>query len=282
MPLTAEHAVEKAVVTAEERFLFDLQGFLLLPGVLSESDCEHFRARVKHYEDSAPDDAALRERNNRTGKPCQPTLELQSSLKRLNGLLRLDSAFDALIAHPKVAPYLEAFIDGPQLVNTWSISKFKGEEGRGGWHRGVQPFHYSCRNGRIRTIMLNVIWFLTDNGPEDGCLVALPGGHKSNLDLEWGKYRSTNLPGARRIIGKAGDVFMFSETVLHTGVPKTTGGCRTNLYFNYTARDYNVMTYTPEHNYHFCMPPGIRARFDEKQRQFTQWMEYANSTEQER
>ena len=45
---------------------------------------------------------------------------------RLNGLPRLDPVFDRLIAHPGYLPYLEAFMDQPQLVNTWSISKYPG------------------------------------------------------------------------------------------------------------------------------------------------------------
>jgi hypothetical protein len=274
----AEPAVRTAVVTAEERFIFDLQGCILLKNVLSADECQKYLDVVDRLEGLPHDDISRRDRYNRTGRPSQPTLQLQNSFKRLNGLLRLDPSFDALIAHPGVYPYLEAFIEGPQLINTWSITKTKGEEG-GGWHRGVEPSQYSCRNGKIRTTMLNVIWFLTDNGPEDGCLIALPSGHKSHLDLEWGKYKGAAMPGSQRIVGKAGDVFMFSEAVLHTGVPKTTPGRRTNLYYNYGSRNFNVMTYSPEHNFHFCMPQSIRDRFNEKQRAFTQWMEYAQATE---
>ena len=278
--LTAEPSTvaPTAVVSAEDKFTFDLQGFILLKGVLSPAECENYIRLVEELENNPPDDAARRDRNNSTGRPCQPTLQNESGYKRLNGLLRMHSAFDAMIAHPGVYPYLEAYMDGPQLVNTWSISKSKGDGG-GPWHRGVHPFHYSCRNGKIRTSMLNVIWFLTDNGPDDGCLIAVPGGHKSNLDLDWNKYKGMAMPGAQRIVGKAGDVFMFSETVLHTGAPKTTGGRRTNLYYNYGSRDYNVMTFSPEHNYHFCMPSSVRARFNEKQSQFTDWMQYAQATE---
>ena len=50
---------------------------------------------------------------------------------RLNGLPRLDSVFDRLIAHPGYLPYLEEFMHEPQLINTWSISKYPG---RGATH----------------------------------------------------------------------------------------------------------------------------------------------------
>jgi ectoine hydroxylase-related dioxygenase (phytanoyl-CoA dioxygenase family) len=163
-------------------------------------------------------------------------------------------------------------------VNTWSISKSRGAS-PGGWHRGLDPTNYNFRSGTIRTRMLNVIYFLTDNGPEDGCVVAIPGSHKCNLDLDWHKYKGLEMPGSVPVIGKAGDVFLFSETTIHDGLPKTTEGRRINLYYNYTMRDFNVMTYSPEHNHHFCMPAAIRARFTPQQRDATRWMEYAVADE---
>ncbi len=268
-------------VTKEERFLFDLQGFILLKGVLTPEECQRYRGIVDDLESKTFDDEEKRERLNRTGRPCQPTLARRPTNVRLNGLLRMDPAFYELIAHPKVSPYLEAFMDaspgtdGPQLGNTWSISKFKGDEPMG-WHRGVAPFHYSYRNGRIFTPMLNTVWFLTDNGPDDGCMVALPGGHKSNIDLEWYQYHGLDMPGARAVTGQAGDVFLFSETVLHNGLNKTTPGKRTNLYYNYISRGMEV---TMEHAYHFVMPPHVRARFSDKQRAYTEWMEHMNAVE---
>jgi len=273
LQLTVPH-----VVTPEEQFLFDLQGFLLLKNVLSPEECGRFLAILEKLEAQPHDDRARQESHNKTGRPSQPTLEKAPGQTRLNGLLRLDPAFDALIAHARIAPYLEAFVESPQLANTWSITKSQGHGG-GGWHRGVEPTHYHVRNGKLRTSMLNVIWFLTDNGPEDGCVVALPGGHKSNFDLKWSAYRGLAMPGAQAVTGKAGDVFLFSETVLHNGLPKTTPGTRTNLYYNYVGKEINVMTYSPEHNFHFCMPDSIRARFNEKQRAFTEWMGFARGVE---
>ena len=72
---------------------------------------------------------------------------------------------------------------------------------------------------------------------------------------------------------QGGDVLLLSEATVHTGLPKTTDGVRTNLYYNYIERSFNGMTFSPLNNYHFCMPPSIRARFDETQKELTEWME---------
>ena len=72
---------------------------------------------------------------------------------RLNGLPRLDPAFDRLIAHPGYLPYLLEFMADPQLANTWSISKYPGR-GATGWHSGIQPADYTVRGGKIRSPMV--------------------------------------------------------------------------------------------------------------------------------
>ena len=79
--------------------------------------------------------------------------------------------------------------------------------------------------------------------------------------------------------GKAGDVVMFSETLLHTGTAKTTDGHRTNLYINYIEATYNpamreLLAGNQGNVNHYVFPPEVRSRFDDTQRELTQWMEW--------
>ena len=259
--------------SADERFLFDLQGFLLLPQVLSPSECERYLGRLQAAESREYEDSWQAGREE--GRKGRPTRELKRANQvRMNGLLRLDPVFDELIDHPRVLPYLEEFVGLPQLINTWSISKFEGAV-HSGWHRGVPVSDYSYFNGEIRSRMFNVVWFLTDNGPDDGCIVALPGSHKSNFDLPFGDYEGLELPGAQALTGKAGDLLMFSETVVHNGLLKTSSGTRSNLYFNYVHAHYNVMTREPINCHHFYLPAEMRKRLTPKRLELTSWMELA-------
>lgn len=271
----ATSPVPLAAVTDRDRFLFDLQGFLLLRGALAEADRTELLAEVNRLEPLEHDDRGWM-RPRADGKQSQPTKAVSPGQVRLNGLLRLSEAFDRLIDYPSVYPYLCEFMAGPQLANTWSISKTRGND-HGWWHRGVEPHQYAVRGGRIHNRMLNTVYFLTDNGPDDGCMAVLPGGHKSHFDLEWGQHRGLDMPGSIPVIGKAGDVLIFSEALLHNGLANTSGRRRTNVYFNYIARDFNVMTYSPEHNYHFAMPPHIRRRFSAQRQAATMWMEFAQT-----
>ena len=88
--------------------------------------------------------------------------------------------------------------------------------------------------------LLNVIWLLTDNGIDDGCVALLPGSHKASFpitdhlhDPDGNRIPAQDLAGAVPILASAGAALVMSECMLHTGLPKTTASIRSNLYFNY-------------------------------------------------
>lgn len=260
-------------ISMEHRFHFDLAGFLILRNVLTSEVCDAFLGVLSRLESQTYDDVWQTTLKSGRGKNPNPTRDDRRDCQiRMNGLPRLNPIFDRLIDHPSILPYLKEFVGEPQLVNTWSISKFKGAQ-QAGWHRGAPVVDYSYRNGDIRSRMLNVVYFLTDNGPEDGCIVAIPGSHKSNFDLKWQGYQGLNMPGSVAVTGKKGDVFLFSETVIHNGLPKTTDGVRSNLYFNYAHAQFNPVNKDPRNTHQKYFPPDMRARFSPTQKELTAWMD---------
>ncbi len=264
-------------VTLEDKFLFDMQGFIILRGAIAQDDVALLLSEVQRLEKLDHDDSRWRKALS-NGRIGQLTKQVNPGWLRLNGLLRMSGIFDRLIDYPTVFPYLQEFMGDPQVGNTWSITKTMGND-TGEWHRGIGPDLYSVRNNLIRTRMLNTVYFLTENGPDDGCMLAIPGGHKSNFDLPFGRYKGLDMPGSIRITGQPGDVLIFSEALLHNGLGNTSGRTRTNVYYNYVNKDYNVMTYSPEHNFHFAMPPSVRARFTEQQKRASGWMEHVVTVE---
>jgi hypothetical protein len=284
-------AAPATVVTDADRYLFDLQGFLLLRGVLKLHEINDILGAVRRLEKADYDDSWRAKL-----KPCHreiamPTKMHNDTSTRLNGLLRLDPAFDRCIDHPRIQPYLVDFMGYPQLINTWSISKRRGN-GILGWHRGQSPMQYFCRVGTVHSAMVNVVWFLTDNGADDGCMCAVPGSHKSdvaklvsyrldlrhdgnNFDFQSPEYSGLSLPGSIPITGKAGDVLIFSEALIHGGLTKTTDGTRTNLYFNHLDNLHTVAGREPQNMRFFWLPDHMRERFTPRQREMTVWMENA-------
>jgi hypothetical protein len=78
-------------VSIEDRFLFDLQGFLLLRGVLSKAECSAYEKKLRTLE--ANDYADSWQEALPPGPPGRPTRETHIPHQtRLNGLPRLDEA----------------------------------------------------------------------------------------------------------------------------------------------------------------------------------------------
>ena len=215
-------------VTAEERFLFDLQGFLILRGAIDRDLTDALDAAVVENEAKDHDESWAEGLPVVQGKHFTKDTDIDCQI-RLNGLPRLDPIFDQLIAHPSYLLYLQEFIGEPQLVNTWSISKYEGR-GASGWHNGLPIEEYTERNGTIRSPMLNVVTMLTPNHPGDGCFIVIPGSHKSNLKLDTKHWGTAGLdtPGAIEITGEPGDVMLFTEALRHAGAAKTTSRRRTH------------------------------------------------------
>ncbi|MCE9591257.1 MAG: phytanoyl-CoA dioxygenase family protein [Planctomycetes bacterium] len=276
MTIATPTALTEPVVRDQDRYLFDVQGFLHLRGAIAEADRLALLDEVTRQEQLEHDDNRWNPASW-GGRPDLPTKMVEGAQIRLNGLLRMSPVFDRCIDYPTVCPYLYDFLPNAQLGNAWSISKGKGV-GIGGWHSGFPPADYGFRNGRIHTRSVNTVYFLTDNGPDDGCMTVIPGSHKANIqvDTKWGA--GLDLPGAVPVIGKAGDVLVFTESLLHTGLANTSGRRRVNLYYNNASPDFRIPGMPSiAFSYNYAMPPHIRARFTERQKQATEWMAFAKT-----
>lgn len=261
-------------VTDEERFLFDIQGFLVLrsaiePDLVAALDTAVVANEAKDHDERWAENLPVVH-----GQHFTKDTHIESQI-RLNGLPRLDPVFDQLIAHPSYLPYLKAFMGEPQLVNTWSISKYEGREATD-WHHGLPIEDYTVRSGEIFSPMLNVITMLTPNHSGDGCFTVIPGSHKKNFTLNHKRWGSAGLdtPGAIEITGEPGDVFLFTEALTHAGARKTTRRRRTTLQYNHVHQHRCSPMWDHHNARHYWMPPSIRARFSHPQRELTRWMSY--------
>ncbi|MEM7345351.1 MAG: phytanoyl-CoA dioxygenase family protein [Chloroflexota bacterium] len=186
--------------TDEERFRFDLTGFLVRPAILNPDEVTAIVDqidRIHHNAESLP-----REERDIPG-----------------------GASSILIDHPKVIEVLHEII-GPdiRLENCGSIWREKGQahgDLHGGGPQQADPiFGYRVKNGRIHAGMVRVIFELTDIALEDQSTHFVVGSHKSefpmhpdHLSLEPGK-RSPYLMSYEC---PAGSAVFFTENVCHAG-----------------------------------------------------------------
>lgn len=187
-------------MTDEEKFRFDLTGFLVRPAILSRDEVDAIVEqidRIHHNPESLP--PAHR------AVPGGPA--------------------SVLIDHPKVIDVLHEII-GPdvRLENSFSVWRKKGQE-HGGLHGGgpgqADPiFGYRVNNGRIHAGMVRVVVELTDITKDDGATHFIIGSHKANfpmhpehMSLEEGK-RS---PFLTTYECPAGSAIFFTENLCHAG-----------------------------------------------------------------
>ena len=181
-------------VPIADTFQFDAQGFFILRDAFDAERCRHYLAELDRLFEQEYTDNWLADGNVKG----QTTVQLTEGQRRINGLPLWTDVFDDVISFPPVIDRLRAWMQAPQLINTWAIDKTIGTPW-GGWHRGLNPDDYSVRQGKVRSRMLNCVYMLTDNDEEDGCLVVVPGAHKSEIDLPMARLpwqgASRNGPG---------------------------------------------------------------------------------------
>ena len=227
-------------MTDQERYLWDLSGYLILRGVLDQAETDAANAAIDHFaasiERGADNTLAKDSRSLRgTGRPT------------LHGLLRLApphcEPFRRMLAHPAVAMRLNAMCQpgfrldhGPLL-----IAGVKGTEGFT-LHGEGEPFRpsvgYHGRNGASYCAGVTVQWQLRDVAAGDGGFACVPGSHKSRYPKPDGvrtadDHRGTVVQPAMR----AGDVLFFMDGALtHGTLPWRGAGERRSILFKYASR----------------------------------------------
>ena len=205
-------------MTEEQKYLFDLNGFLVVPGVLTDQECQTLREFVvtlnqepeslpdhEHYASIDPDPVTL----HLVSGPSSQLLDLPVLVDILDELVVGDhgGSFRTADAYPF------------RFESTWCTVKAAGECGvpPHGAAPCVDPlFAYLCQNQRIYSGMLRVVWELNPVGPEDEATTFAPGSHKANFPapahlLEHGS------PIMQSYTCPQGSLVIFPEAVTHAG-----------------------------------------------------------------
>lgn len=187
-------------MTEEERFRFDLTGFLVRPAILS---ADQVAAIVEHIDRIQHDPQSL--------PPAERDVPGGPS--------------SALIDHPQVVDVLSEII-GPdiRLENCTCIWRTKGQrhgELHGGGPQQADPiFGYRVKNGRIHAGMVRVIFELTDIAMEDQSTHFLIGSHKAEFPVHEDHLslaEGERSPYLTSYTCPAGSAIFFTENVCHAG-----------------------------------------------------------------
>ena len=224
-------------ISADQRFAFDILGYLHLPGALTPDEVVEYMRWM-----DATEGMSVESLNADYPEGIRHQLN-----RPVSRMIDADVRFARLLDHPVVTPLLQEFLgeDYRHIDNDlyYTYPDYAG----GNWHRGV-PAHPTgyVEEGRFVCPMVKVFYCMTDVGPSEGEFVVVPGSHKAHFQVET-KGR-VDLP-AQHIFDnvKAGDIIIFNEALLHNGRPNPSQKTRKTLIVNFGRNDARVWQgYTPK------------------------------------
>ncbi len=249
-------------VTAEEKFQFDLEGYLVVKGVLSDAEVAELNALA--------DEAWPGEHDS-------------SGLRRTSEVSQWGPRFRDLIDHPGIIPYLVEFM-GPKFRVDHDYSMFmRRGELRSGLHGGPSPYSYEgdhwyrYTDGVIRNGLSVFTYNLSACRAGDGGFACVPGSHKSPLIGSIpGEVRRFERP-AHYVVQppvEAGDVIIFTEALVHGTMPWNAAHERRALLYKYSpghsswaSEYYDPANYpgATEQQFRIMAAPSVGSRPDSVQ-----------------
>lgn len=210
-----------------ERYLFDLNGYLIVKQLLSPEEVAALNAAAERH--GVPE---LLDRTNyiHTGfpkmdgntDPAAGPVDVYNDL-----LLSWGPELRDLVDHPKLLPYLRALLgESFRLDHSYGIfmRAGAGQHTPHHLHNGGTPFdpsqYYLVRDGVMHNGLIVVSFALSDTGPADGGFCVIPGSHKSGFRLPADIAAITDAtPPVVHVPMQAGDVVLFTEAVTHGAIP---------------------------------------------------------------
>ena len=248
-------------MTATQKYLFDLQGYLLIEDVLTDEQCQTAKRKIRERMqplDKTPDG-----------------YDANGTWHRCAGLVEAGEPFISLIDHPRLIEVLTEIIAPKlRLESAYSFVRSKGcpqFEMHGGHRGGRVNFRYSVQGDQIFTGLTVISFALQEVTPEDGGFACIPGSHKSDFrvpDEDRARLYAVDGPLVQNIAAPKGSAIIFTETLAHGANRWQADEPRYGLFYKYNDR---AATY---HWQHDRIPgPDTMARLSETQRAFfnTAW-----------
>lgn len=216
-------------VSSDQKFAFDVQGYLHLRSALSAAElaeCGEWVREAQHVDVQALN----------ADEPGNLPNQLNRPLSRM---VDADPRFARFLDHPAVEPLLGEFLGADyRHIDNDLYFTYPGYAG-GSWHRGVaaHPTGHVV-DGAFVCPMVKVFYCLTDVGPGEGEFVVVPGSHKTQFGVD---QQRIDLP-AQHVFDdvSAGDIIVFNEALLHNGRPNRSQKTRQTVICNFGRHDAGV------------------------------------------
>ena len=191
---------EPIPMTDEQRFFFDLKGWLLVPGVLEPDLLEAVREHMIKLK-TEPDSLPAHERYSLAG-PAQELIDHPAIVGILRDIIAPDPGEDAY---------------GFRCESSFAMIRTLGQSGSAP-HCGplMGPMAYRLINGTIWSGLTRVVWELSEVQKGQGGTPIMSGSHKAGFPVPE-IYRSFDASVYEEYACPAGSVLVFSESCWHVG-----------------------------------------------------------------
>lgn len=207
LPRTNTDGLPVVDLTPEQRFLFDTQGWMLIPGVLSDDEVTQMRAfceQLHHDPESLPE--AQR-------SPVAGPLERLTDHPVIVGFM------NEFLAHPDLSSqdcYGFRMESSSLCVRKAGEGTFAPHNGNGLWRLPGDSHHYRCVPGKARSGLTCVVWELNEVTHRGGGTLLINGSHKAAFSPP---VQDPESPLWTTYACPAGSLLIFAEGTTHSTWP---------------------------------------------------------------
>ncbi|MCJ8329550.1 MAG: hypothetical protein HRT89_11295 [Lentisphaeria bacterium] len=215
MPFRETNSEGKPIIklTEEERYQFDLKGWLAVPGVLTEEEIEPMLEHARK-------------------------LKFERETFPIRDQTTISGPLEALCDHPKVVGFMQEFVGSEEMGSTgddggysfrmeysfmgWRLGKYASDSwaphaGRSTkFSRGSHLFQYQSAPGDAFSGFVQAVWELAPVEYGHGTHF-LAGSHKASFDRPDAVTEDRTHPLWETYECPAGSIVFFSETTCHSG-----------------------------------------------------------------
>ena len=223
------------MMTPEQRYLFDVTGYLHLKNALSPDELKVGQEATQRYIDTPSDEL--------------PSGFGVDGKRHLHGFA-FDKSLEALVFHPKTWQIVMELTNGKPCFTSGTLQVDVPSSNGGRLHCARDDFgwescRYETRNGQIYCDNFVIFPYFDDVFPGDGGLLVVPGSHKAAFKrlpelFNGGDIKDpSDLPaGVINLTPRAGDILIISELLTHGILP---------WYPKDRIRRILVLRYKPQH-----------------------------------
>ena len=270
-------------MTDIEKYEFDRLGYLVLPGLLALDEVTRLARVIDELESHALARVGQPPRKKSAWGPeyhanAEKGYYVSGERKEgatliIEDFFNANSAFDFLVNHARTMDYIRSIVQERPTINNSEVRiRYKGNQS--GTHMGGPisgKYRYSYNAKGIDCMMVRMIYFTHDVGPDDGPFCVVPATHKSSLVSPYGTTDADAEPGMLSLPVRAGDAILFTENLRHGGRSIRSGRTRKTLHVGYGPfwmKSQNIATMDEEQS----IQPATLARYTPEQRAlFRSW-----------